>query len=71
MGIALPFTRVQPYLPPLLARLPAHLQPGVSTGMRLRPSKGMTFSHMMQRADEAMYRVKSSGKGRFALSSIY
>jgi diguanylate cyclase (GGDEF)-like protein len=52
-----------------LAGLPTHLQPSVSIGMCLFPYEGMTISHMMQRADEAMYRVKSSGKGRFALAS--
>lgn len=52
-----------------LAGLPAHLQPGVSIGMCLFPYEGMTISHMMQRADEAMYQVKHSGKGRFALAS--
>lgn len=52
-----------------LVEIPAHLQPGVSIGMCLFPYEGMTVSHMMQRADEAMYRVKSSGKGHFALAS--
>lgn len=52
-----------------LAGIPAHLQPGASIGMCLFPYEGMTISHMMQRADEAMYRVKSSGKGHFALAS--
>lgn len=69
MGIALTFTPGSTVSPPLMVRLPTHLQPGVSTGMRLCPSEGMTFSYMVQRADEAMYQVKSSSKGHFALTS--
>lgn len=48
--------------------LPADLPLGTSIGLCLFPYDGMSVSGLIHRADEAMYRVKSCGKGDFAIA---
>jgi diguanylate cyclase (GGDEF)-like protein len=50
--------------------VPDYMRLGVSIGMCLWPYEGMTGSDLIHRADEAMYQVKSSGKGYFAFSGM-
>lgn len=50
--------------------VPDDMQLGVSIGMCLWPYEGMTSSDLIHRADEAMYQVKSTGKGYFAFAKI-
>lgn len=52
------------------AFLPEHAQMGASIGICPFPYEGMTVSDLIHRADEAMYRVKTSGKGRFAVADL-
>ncbi|KAB2968454.1 GGDEF domain-containing protein [Zoogloea sp.] len=50
--------------------LPEHARMGASIGICPFPYEGMTVSDLIHRADEAMYRVKTSGKGRFAIADL-
>jgi diguanylate cyclase (GGDEF)-like protein len=50
--------------------LPEHTQMGASIGICLFPYPGMTVSDLIHRADEAMYRVKMSGKGSFSVADL-
>lgn len=50
--------------------LPEHAQMGASIGICPFPYEGMTVTDLIHRADEAMYRVKTSGKGRFAIADL-
>lgn len=50
------------------AFLPEHTQMGASIGICPFPYEGMTVSDLIHRADEAMYRVKMSGKGDIAFA---
>lgn len=50
--------------------LPDHTQMGASIGICPFPYEGMTVSNLIQRADEAMYRAKMSGKGKFAIADL-
>lgn len=52
------------------AFLPEHTQMGASIGICLFPYPGMTVSDLIHRADEAMYRVKMSGKGNFSVADL-
>lgn len=52
------------------AFLPEHTQMGASIGICLFPYPGMTVSDLIHRADEAMYRVKMSGKGSFSVADL-
>lgn len=52
------------------AFLPEHARMGASIGICPFPYAGMTVTDLIHRADEAMYRVKTSGKGRFAVAEI-
>ncbi len=52
------------------AFLPEHAQMGASIGICPFPYEGMTVSDLIHRADEAMYRVKTSGKGRFTVADL-
>ncbi len=49
-----------------LPSLPDQAQIGASIGLCIFPYDGMTVSDLIHRADEAMYRVKTSGKGNFS-----
>lgn len=49
-----------------LPSLPVPAQIGASIGLCIFPYDGMTVSDLIHRADEAMYRVKTSGKGNFS-----
>jgi diguanylate cyclase (GGDEF)-like protein len=49
-----------------LPSLPDPAQIGASIGLCIFPYEGMTVSDLIHRADEAMYRVKTSGKGNFS-----
>lgn len=49
-----------------LPSLPDQAQIGASIGLCIFPYDGMTVSDLIHRADEAMYRVKASGKGNFS-----
>ncbi len=44
------------------------LQTGASIGLCLFPYDGMTVADLIHRADVAMYRVKTSGKGHYAVA---
>lgn len=46
--------------------IPEQAQVGASIGLCLFPYEGMTISDLIHRADDAMYCVKTSGKGDFA-----
>jgi diguanylate cyclase (GGDEF)-like protein len=48
-----------------IPKVPAELSLSVSIGMCLFPYEGMSTSNIIHRADKAMYKVKSSGKGNF------
>lgn len=48
-----------------LGFLPENAQMGASIGLCIFPYDGMSISDLIHRADEAMYRVKTSGKGSF------
>ncbi|MBT3066682.1 GGDEF domain-containing protein [Rhodoferax sp. U11-2br] len=50
--------------------LPEHTQLGASIGICPFPYEGMTVSDLIHRADEAMYRVKMSGKGNMAVADF-
>ncbi len=50
--------------------LPEHAGLGASIGLCLFPYAGMTVTDLIHRADEAMYRVKTSGKGSYLLAEI-
>ena len=51
-----------------LGFLPENAQMGASIGLCIFPYDGMTISDLIHRADEAMYRVKTSGKGSFSVA---
>lgn len=51
-----------------ISGIPADVSLGVSIGICLFPYQGMSVSDMMHRADEAMYQVKTTGKGRYAFA---
>lgn len=51
-----------------LAFLPENAQMGASIGLCIFPYEGMSISDLIHRADEAMYRVKTSGKGNFSVA---
>ncbi|HJW03194.1 MAG TPA: GGDEF domain-containing protein [Azospira sp.] len=53
-----------------LAFLPEGCQMGASIGICPFPYDGMSVSDLIHRADEAMYRVKMSGKGSFAMAEL-
>jgi len=44
------------------------LQTGASIGLCLFPYDGMTVADLIHRADVAMYHVKTSGKGNYAIA---
>ena len=48
--------------------LPDHAQMGASIGLCIFPYEGMTVADVIHRADEAMYRIKTSGKGYFSVA---
>lgn len=50
--------------------LPEHARMGASIGICPFPYEGMSVSDLIQRADEEMYRVKTSGKGNFAVADL-
>ncbi|TXG77644.1 MAG: GGDEF domain-containing protein [Rhodocyclaceae bacterium] len=50
------------------AVLPEHARMGASIGLCLFPYDGMNVADLIHRADEAMYRVKTSGKGNFLVA---
>lgn len=50
--------------------LPEQAHMGASIGICPFPYAGMTVTDLIHRADEAMYRVKTSGKGRFAFADL-
>ena len=52
-----------------IAGIPTELSLGASIGICLFPYEGMKASDIIHRADEAMYKVKHSGKGNFLFSS--
>lgn len=52
------------------AVLPEHAQMGASIGLVLFPYEGMSVADLIHRADEAMYRVKTSGKGNFSVAAV-
>jgi diguanylate cyclase len=49
--------------------LPEHAQMGVSIGLCIFPYPGMTVADLIHRADDEMYRVKTSGKGNFSVAA--
>lgn len=51
-----------------LGFLPENAQMGASIGLCIFPYDGMSISDLIHRADEAMYRVKTSGKGSFSVA---
>ena len=51
-----------------LGFLPENAQMGASIGLCIFPYEGMSISDLIHRADEAMYRVKTSGKGNFSVA---
>lgn len=51
-----------------LPGLPQDTALGASIGLCLFPYDNMSVLGMIQRADEAMYRIKTSGKGNYALA---
>lgn len=53
-----------------LAFLPEGTQMSASIGICPFPYDGMSVSDLIHRADEAMYRVKMSGKGSFAMVEL-
>ena len=48
--------------------LPENSGLGASIGLCIFPYEGMTVTDLIHRADEAMYRVKTSGKGNYLLA---
>jgi diguanylate cyclase (GGDEF)-like protein/PAS domain S-box-containing protein len=50
-------------------RIPAQLQIGCSIGISAFPAEGATPDLLIRRADDAMYRAKQGGRGRFAFAS--
>jgi diguanylate cyclase (GGDEF)-like protein len=51
-----------------LPGVPQGLEIGTSIGLCLFPYDNMSAADIIHRADQAMYRIKTSGKGRFALA---
>lgn len=51
-----------------LGFLPENAHMGASIGLCIFPYEGMSISDLIHRADEAMYRVKTSGKGNFSVA---
>ena len=54
----------------VISEVPVNVQLSTSIGLCLFPYPGMTVSDMMHRADEAMYQIKNSGKGNFAMADM-
>ena len=46
-----------------------NLRIGCSIGISLSPADGATPDQLIRRADDAMYRAKQGGRGRFAFAT--